>query len=221
MVRGDRARFQDRNSSDFASGLKTTPAIDREKICPFLLRVFCRSGSHHSLPEFDLNHVPEKDEIQLYSWKNATLGELTSILKDVHGKDIRRDNVISFKVIYYDYGKSEFRAKDVGAVVYGRHSPGEGKCLDQLRFVIGDYLSVAILPPQPLVPVSTAINAKDNYGNGASIRGLANRSRRESLTRDQRAGPPGYQTYRPSRRFADRASNRARDRPRSPYRRKF
>jgi Sin3 associated polypeptide p18 (SAP18) len=38
-------------------------AVDREKTCPFLLRMFYKENSRHMLEDFTGNKVPEKDEI--------------------------------------------------------------------------------------------------------------------------------------------------------------
>lgn len=42
--------------------------LDREKTCPFLLRVFVREGGHHPDVDFSVTKVPSNDEYQLYAW---------------------------------------------------------------------------------------------------------------------------------------------------------
>ncbi|KAI9292552.1 SAP18-domain-containing protein [Neoconidiobolus thromboides FSU 785] len=127
----------------------------RNKICPFLLRLFCREGSHHSLLEFGDDLLPLEEEIRLHAWKNTSLGELSLLLKHVYQQEIQKDNVVSFKIVYYDSNLRKYSAKDAGAVIYGRRSIADDKTLAELKFFIGDYLSIAILPPQPLNPVKS------------------------------------------------------------------
>ncbi|XBI70120.1 hypothetical protein VPH35_064684 [Triticum aestivum] len=69
--------------------------IDREKTCPLLLRVFTKVGGHHLNEEFSERGKEPKDEVQIYTWKDATLQELINrrfyILKDtVTGEDMDR-----------------------------------------------------------------------------------------------------------------------------------
>ena len=54
--------------------------IDREKNCPFLLRCFWRV--HAFRPDFEYRQIltnPPSQEIQIYTWLDATLGELSGI----------------------------------------------------------------------------------------------------------------------------------------------
>uniref|UniRef100_A0A8R7V8H9 Histone deacetylase complex subunit SAP18 n=1 Tax=Triticum urartu TaxID=4572 RepID=A0A8R7V8H9_TRIUA len=50
--------------------------IDREKTCPLLLRVFTKVGGHHLDEEFSKRGKEPKDEVQIYTWMDATLPEL-------------------------------------------------------------------------------------------------------------------------------------------------
>ncbi|XP_060674252.1 uncharacterized protein LOC107430153 isoform X2 [Ziziphus jujuba] len=53
--------------------------VDREKTCPLLLRVFTKLGGHHSEEDFAVRGKEPKDEVQIYTWKDATLRELTDL----------------------------------------------------------------------------------------------------------------------------------------------
>lgn len=69
--------------------------IDREKvspfsyfflsvqICPLLLRIFCSSGRHNSSSDYDRGSTPG-NELQVYTWLDCTLRELSSLIKDVN-----------------------------------------------------------------------------------------------------------------------------------------
>ncbi|GFH28444.1 uncharacterized protein HaLaN_26935 [Haematococcus lacustris] len=56
--------------------------VDREKTCPLLLRVFTRNGGHHKLDEFAVRGKEPSGEIQIYTWMDATLRELSDLIKE-------------------------------------------------------------------------------------------------------------------------------------------
>lgn len=52
------------------------PPITRPRpvqVCPLLLRVFPRLGAHHQLEDFARRGDEPKDEVQVYTWMDATL----------------------------------------------------------------------------------------------------------------------------------------------------
>lgn len=57
--------------------------VDRQKTCPMLVRLFCKNNSFHRLEEF-VDKQPVDDELVIYTWKDATLKELTALIKQVH-----------------------------------------------------------------------------------------------------------------------------------------
>ncbi|XP_010255598.1 PREDICTED: histone deacetylase complex subunit SAP18 [Nelumbo nucifera] len=120
--------------------------VDREKTCPLLLRVFTKIGSHHAKEDFAVRGKEPKEEVQIYTWKDATLRELTDLVKEVAPAARRRDAKLSFAFVYPDkHGR--YVVRQVGMT----HSYGNGRRLDdskalaELSFQIGDYLDVAIL----------------------------------------------------------------------------
>ncbi|TXG51018.1 hypothetical protein EZV62_023542 [Acer yangbiense] len=145
--------------------------VDREKTCPLLLRVFTKIESHHTPEDFAVRGKEPKDEVQIYTWKDATLRELTDLVKEVAPEARRRNAKLSFAFVYPDKrgrfvlrqssalvqlksyvtvscGKKQIRCNSgVGMT----HSYGNGRRLDdsralaELNFEIGDYLDVAIL----------------------------------------------------------------------------
>ncbi|KAL9664865.1 hypothetical protein QQ045_020274 [Rhodiola kirilowii] len=76
--------------------------IDREKTCPLLLRVFTKVGGHHTTEDFAARGKEPKDEVQIYTWKDATLRELTDLVKEVAPAARRRDAKLSFAFVYPD-----------------------------------------------------------------------------------------------------------------------
>ncbi|KAG2182296.1 hypothetical protein INT43_007223 [Umbelopsis isabellina] len=128
--------------------------VDREKDCPFLLRLFCKSGGHHSGNDFDLKRVPSKDELQLYTWQDATLEEIAQLIMDVYPEAQLPDARLSFRLVYLDSQRARYTFKDIGRVAVNPKAANQTdhqKTLDSARFMIGDYLDVAIYdgpPPQ-------------------------------------------------------------------------
>ncbi|OAY84037.1 Histone deacetylase complex subunit SAP18, partial [Ananas comosus] len=89
--------------------------VDREKTCPLLLRVFTKIGGHHPNEDFAVRGKEPKDEVQIYTWKDATLRELTDLVMDSHRLSSsfyllfevapaarKRDAKLSFAFVYPD-----------------------------------------------------------------------------------------------------------------------
>mmetsp|Transcript_7677 Transcript_7677/g.10530 ORF Transcript_7677/g.10530 Transcript_7677/m.10530 type:complete len:227 (-) Transcript_7677:272-952(-) len=120
------------------------PSVDRQKICPLLLRVFCKQGGHHKAEDFkDPEKEPTDDEFQIYTWKDATLGELTSLIKGVRKAARRRTARLSFAFVYPDRTGNKV-VRLVGETFSTRRSSDGHKTLGELHFETGDYLDVAI-----------------------------------------------------------------------------
>ncbi|OMO89676.1 Sin3 associated polypeptide p18 [Corchorus capsularis] len=121
--------------------------VDREKTCPLLLRVFKKIGSHHSEEDFAVRGKEPKDEVQIYTWKDATLRELTDLVKEVAPEARRKNARLSFAFVYPGK-RGRFLLRQVGVTNSygnGRRVLDDNKALTDLRFQIGDYLDVAIL----------------------------------------------------------------------------
>jgi len=116
--------------------------------------------------------LPTTDEHQLFSWKNASLGEVVTTLRNTapHVAEYRHPLArFSFRIVYADAGnKGRFVQKDIG-IVYSRDilgEPGslnstaprllldsesgqrEEKTLENLKFIPGDFLLIAVLLPK-------------------------------------------------------------------------
>ncbi|KAJ8449332.1 hypothetical protein Cgig2_002464 [Carnegiea gigantea] len=57
-------------------------------------------GGHHTQEDFAVRGKEPKDEVQMYTWKDATLRELTDLVKEVSPAVRRRDAKLSFAVVY-------------------------------------------------------------------------------------------------------------------------
>lgn len=123
------------------------PLVDREKTCPLLLRVFTKIGSHHTAEDFAVRGKEPKDEVQIYTWRDATLRELTDLVKEVAPAARRRDAKLSFAFVYPDRrGRNVVRQVGVTYAYPNARRPDEGnKALADLSFQTGDFLDVAIL----------------------------------------------------------------------------
>ncbi|KAJ3125362.1 hypothetical protein HK101_005940, partial [Irineochytrium annulatum] len=104
--------------------------VDREKTCPFLVRVFCKFGSHHSLSEYDVGKQPTADEMQIHTWKDATLRELATLLAQIHPEAGAATTKVSFKAAYQLGGAYNF--KDLGSVLNLRRGGDDDRTLDEV-----------------------------------------------------------------------------------------
>ncbi|KAK1234332.1 hypothetical protein PQX77_002471 [Marasmius sp. AFHP31] len=155
------------------------PSVSRDKTAPFLIRTFVKIGGFHRLTLFEDGSLPTTDEQQLFTWKDATLREVLTTLRNTapHVPEYRHPLArFSFRTVYADSGnKGRFSSKDLGQV-YSRDilgEPGtltstaprlledvdnehreptererEERTLDELRFVPGDYMLVAVILPK-------------------------------------------------------------------------
>lgn len=113
------------------------------QVCPLLLRVFPKTGAHHRLEDFATRGSEPKEEIQVYTWQDATLRELCDLVQEVNDAARRPSARLSFAFIYPDRtGRNVMR--QVGVVHSSRPGPDDKAALRQLKFQIGDFLSVSI-----------------------------------------------------------------------------
>ncbi|KAG7097496.1 hypothetical protein E1B28_004838 [Marasmius oreades] len=103
-------------------------SVAREKTAPFLIRTFVKIGSFHRLTLFEDGSLPTTDEQQLFTWKDATLREVLTTLRNTapHVPEYRHPLArFSFRTVYADPGnKGRFSSKDLGQV-YSRDILGE------------------------------------------------------------------------------------------------
>ncbi|KAG7268930.1 hypothetical protein CRUP_002926 [Coryphaenoides rupestris] len=151
--------------------------VDREKF-PCLVRTASLfSGRHHRGDEFARGNVPSS-ELQIYTcgrhhrgdefaaatfppascrstpWMDATLKELTSLVKEVYPDARKKGTHFSFATVYPDQQRPGYRVKDLGSTVSGRKGTDDAMTLQSQRFQIGDYMDVAITPPNRPPPMN-------------------------------------------------------------------
>ncbi|KAJ3099657.1 Histone deacetylase complex subunit sap18 [Phlyctochytrium bullatum] len=143
-------------------GNKPKLQVDREKTCPFLVRLFCKSGGHHSVEEYSSSKLPVAGELQIHTWKDASLRELASILCKSYPEAAETSAKITFRSAYQDVTRGGvYHLKELGTITNYRRTPDEERTLDEARFVIGDFIDVAILPND-----MNNHAPRDNYGSG-------------------------------------------------------
>lgn len=120
-----------------------------------------------SLDEFSPHSTPST-HLQIYTWPNCSLQELSHLLTTALPNLVPSPSIgtrLAFRLIFPDTrqpGPARYMHKDLGSVVLGAGGPGvEGdgvstsnmsgeadRTLQDAKFVIGDYVCCAIMPPQ-------------------------------------------------------------------------
>lgn len=119
------------------------PPLDRAKVCPLMLRVFTRRGGHHRLEDFARRGQEPDDEVSMYTWPDATLRELSDLVKEVLPDARQRQSRMGFALIYPDRnGRNIMRI--VGQVHSSRIGDDDNKTLKQVKFQTGDFVDVAV-----------------------------------------------------------------------------
>ncbi|CAD7699811.1 unnamed protein product [Ostreobium quekettii] len=118
--------------------------LDREKTCPLLLRVFPKTGGHHRLEDFAKRGQEPKGEVQIYTWPDANLRELTDLIKEVQVEARKPNTKLSFAFVYPDR-KGRNVMRQVGVTHSSRAGEDDNKTLKALNFQTGDFLDIAIL----------------------------------------------------------------------------
>ncbi|XP_030755574.1 histone deacetylase complex subunit SAP18 [Sitophilus oryzae] len=143
---------------------KKDDSIDRQKICPFLLRVFVSSsGQHHKVTEYNKGNTPT-NELQIYTWKDATLHELTQLVKEVNPEARRKGTKFSFALVYPDTRYPIYRMREIGSTTTGIKGSEDLKTLGNFRITLGDYMDIAITPPDTW-NANRGKNYSNNFGN--------------------------------------------------------
>jgi len=73
---------------------------------------------------------------------------LTGLVKEVNPEARRKGTFFDFALLFPDQRTPGYRMRDIGSTCSGQKGVDDGKTLAQCRFMIGDYLDIAITPPQ-------------------------------------------------------------------------
>ncbi|PLW17052.1 hypothetical protein PCANC_11872 [Puccinia coronata f. sp. avenae] len=168
--------------------------VDREKTCPFLLRVFVKPGSHHDLERHYQvpDRLPVSDECQLYAWKDTTLREICLQLLDSN-PSIKSNLPLKFSIrlVYLDAPRdlgnsshnaplARYKSQDVGTIFCrdlarpASAAPTSSlKSLQDVRFCVGDLVDVALISSFSGTSSGGTSAPSDAARPGFSIRGAA------------------------------------------------
>lgn len=159
--------------------------VDRKKTCPFMVKMYCRINGHHRLDEFSPPRFPVEDEMIVYTWRDATLKELSTLVREVLGDNDLPGGVkgtdpvlkFSFNLLYPDPRRTgaHFKTKPMGWTFEGGEpearahqlEDSSGKTLESLKFQPGDFIDVAIYTNPAMIPKqinNINNNQRNNFG---------------------------------------------------------
>ncbi|KAE8906875.1 hypothetical protein PF005_g2330 [Phytophthora fragariae] len=120
--------------------------IDREKHCPFLLRVFFSKGEHNRTEAFEaLDDKPIANELHIYTWPDATLREIADLVQDSNTEAQKPNMRLSICVVSETRGGKVLMRK-VGYVNSSRRRCADDeKTLASVRFHPGDLVDIAMV----------------------------------------------------------------------------
>lgn len=98
------------------------------------------------MSEYTNKQSPPKDrELQIYTWPDATLSELMSLIREV--PEYRaKGTQFSFSIVFPEPSAPTYRMRSIGLTIGGKRGPDDNLTLAKCRYQIGDYIDVAILP---------------------------------------------------------------------------
>lgn len=92
------------------------------------------------------------NELQIYTWQDATLKELTALVRDVNPDTRRKGTYFDFALVHPDQFGPGYRMREIGVTCSGQRMADETTSLAQAKFTIGDYMDINITPPNRLPP---------------------------------------------------------------------
>jgi len=149
------------SKGDSGGGGSGKDVVDRQKQCPFLLRVFVSNSRHNMLKDFNRGSTPD-NELQIYTWMDASLKELTALVREVNADSRRKGTYFDVGRVYSVHNPKttsnnevarnridncDYGLKKIGTCVAGRRGVDDHKTLRDIGFNIGDYLDIAVSPP--------------------------------------------------------------------------
>ncbi len=147
-------------------------AVDRKRTCPMLVRMYCRINGHHHVGEFERGvGALIGDEVDLYTWRDATLRELAGLIQQVNDQSCGRHVVFSFALVCQSSRDGAFYTHTLGRVANDRKGPDDGLTLWHARFIQGDYIDVAIYTDASLVPSSRHASSQARRAGPSSSHG--------------------------------------------------
>lgn len=78
---------------------------------------------------------------------DATLKELTSLVKEVNPDARRKGTFFDFAIMFPDNRSPTYRVREIGTTCSGHRGADDAVTLASKKFNIGDYLDIAVTPP--------------------------------------------------------------------------
>ena len=79
---------------------------------------------------------------------DATLKELTSLVKEVNEDARKKGTYFDFAIIRPDPRTPTYKMREIGSTCSGRKGADDNVTLASREFEIGDYIDIAISPPR-------------------------------------------------------------------------
>ncbi|SPJ09606.1 sin3 associated polypeptide p18-like protein, putative, partial [Plasmodium sp. DRC-Itaito] len=133
-----------RYSNPHINGIDKIGIINREKTCPFLLRLFYKVDKEYNVDDMDilLTKDNNSNELQIYAWIDITMREIVTLVKDFYKDSRQRNAQWVFKVFSYEKKKLTFLSK-VHSTIYNYKE--DNKTLLSLNYEIGDIILLSIM----------------------------------------------------------------------------
>uniref|UniRef100_A0A2K5CBQ2 Histone deacetylase complex subunit SAP18 n=1 Tax=Aotus nancymaae TaxID=37293 RepID=A0A2K5CBQ2_AOTNA len=118
-------------------------STDREKTCLLLAAEIPHQQRlppprHHRMDEFSRGNVPSSE----------------FLVKEVYPEARKKGTHFNFAFVFTDVKRPGYRVKEVGSTISGREGTDDSMTLQLQKFQIGDYLDIAIIPPNRSPPPS-------------------------------------------------------------------
>ena len=86
--------------------------------------------------------------MDLINRMDASLKELTSLVKEVNADARRKGTFFDFAIVSPDLRSPIYRMREIGSTCAGHKGQDDANTLAGKKFQIGDYLDIAITPPR-------------------------------------------------------------------------
>jgi len=134
----------------FKSRVASIHTLNRDEVCPFLIRIFIKKGLLLRTEDFSGKQSESRGtEVFLHGWVDTTLRELVDLLKEIEPSMRERGTRVQFASVYQDkWAHSQVR--ELGSVDSSRDGRDDVRTLHDLRYQVGDALAVSVFPRRPM-----------------------------------------------------------------------
>jgi len=125
--------------------------VNRENVCPCLIRIFIKYGEAHREEEYIKHDKLPKNELAIHAWKDSTLREITELLKQSEPKIREWGSRVQFSIVFADQ-RGKYLLRNIGSLDSHRNARDDFRTLDELHFQVGDFLAISIVSEQHQEP---------------------------------------------------------------------